>query len=60
MRRATRAFDALSDYLEGGEDIEIAVCDLLSDLRHLADRDGFSLADRDRMARQHYLAELAE
>ena len=60
LQRADYAYRALREYLRREPDVEIAVTDLLSDLRHLSDRDGFSLADRDRMAHQNYLAELAE
>ena len=53
--RIDRASSALGFYDDPGT-LE-AVTDLLADLRHYCDALGFDMADCDRMAREHYLAD---
>lgn len=62
--RADKAADALAAYVAGrypvGEEPVTVLGDLLSDLRHLADRYGIAQDDFDRLAlsRLHYDAEI--
>jgi hypothetical protein len=59
QQRAERCEAVLCNY---GTDNVITVCltDLLADARHWCDKNGESFADHDRMAHDHYLAEIAD
>lgn len=43
-----------------GDTPETDITDLLADIRHFCDANGLDFANLDRMAYQHYLAELGE
>jgi hypothetical protein len=58
MLRAERAQDALATYIDM-DDTRSAVIDLLTDLRHYCDHNDIDLGAADKMAHQHYLAELS-
>ncbi len=53
---AEKAARAVNAYME--EDYEQAIVDLLSDLMHLADREGEDFESLLETARGHYLAEI--
>jgi hypothetical protein len=61
--RANFVQDALNRYqqarlaTESGDDLETIVIDFLTDLMHLADRDGLDLPNLQRIATDHYLEE---
>ena len=60
--RADRVKGALDYYRvaglrEPGASMETVLSDLLSDLRHLCDREALDLAQLDRMAHRNYLTE---
>jgi hypothetical protein len=58
VRRARTALRALraGGYLDGN-DVETAITDLLSDLRHLCDRRSLAFLECDGRADRHYLHE---
>jgi hypothetical protein len=57
--RAFRVNQLLRDYGTDNTD-KGCLTDLLTDVRHWCDRHGHSYAELDRLAYQHYLAELHE
>jgi hypothetical protein len=56
--RADRIDRFLSHYADA--DASAALTDLLADARHWCDRNGEDFAELDRIAYQHYIAELDE
>ncbi len=55
--RAAKAIQALSGY-DHGDDLHTNIVDLLSDLRHLCGLHGLDFGNLDRVAYQHYCAEI--
>jgi hypothetical protein len=56
-QRIKRCEDALTGYSDGNS---FSLIDLLADARHWCDANDQDYADLDRIAYQHYLAELNE
>lgn len=60
-RRARYALDALKAHaerdLEDWQDKRERLIDVLTDLRHWADREGIDYTDADRMAERHHYEE---
>lgn len=56
--RRARRIDHVLNWSGGGDDPAEGLTDLLADARHFCDRHGLSFAELDRVAYQHYLAEL--
>lgn len=58
-RRANRAFNAILAYGIAGDEEE-AVTDLLTNLRHMSERYGWTLDELVERSREHYEYEIAE
>jgi len=57
-KRAMRCLHAIAAYSD--DDVRTNLIDFLADARHWCDQHGESYAELDRIAYQHYLAELFE
>ncbi len=61
--RAEWAFQAVEHFgdLTGADsDLQTKIYDLLADMKHLADREGFDWATIERLSQMHYREEVAE